>query len=82
MQPRDGRAGLSQMRARLEAFREYAEIVVAQDAAVAAGEMEEAARLAVLREELQQRLDYGGDLASDASPPAPSARSSAREPRI
>ncbi len=64
MTSRDGRAGLALLEARLEAFREYAELVEAQDAAVEAGELDEAARLGGLRNEMQRRLEEGGDLSA------------------
>ena len=69
MQPRDGRAGLAQLEARLEAFHEYAELVRAQEAAVEEGDIDLIQELAARREVLQQRLDVGGDLEPVADDP-------------
>lgn len=57
MEPQDGLAGLSQLRARLDGLREYAELVAAQEAAVAVGDLDLAESLAADRELLQERLD-------------------------
>ena len=71
MTPRDGRAGLALLEARLEAFRAYGDLVRAQEAAADRGDLEEIERLTTLRDEYQRRLEIGGDLAPESRPAEP-----------
>lgn len=87
MTSRDGRAGLALLEARLEGYRRYAELVRAQEAAAAAGDLDEVERLGRLRDELQERFDVGDlagatDAAEEAADEVPDAPVPSGPPRL